>query len=212
MATYSLQSIDERAFDAFVRKPTKAQIATLVEKMVQLDYYQPPVWQGSEAAWATKHLEAPDWYANLAEEEMQAWENGIRTVVELPEFDLRGHGFHCAVSMEFIDFAARAFAHRGQDAVVRNFFPYRYFGGYHPELEAHERIFNPFHALLSSSSIARLIEEVSDYDSLLRDAFPKSPARAEMFKQQIDDDLQEAIEPLKTMAANGRMWYAVVDC
>ena len=207
MATYSLTSVEAGAFDRVVAGPSAAQLACVAEHLTRADPGGAAPWAGAPADWARRHLAEPDWYKGLAEDQMQGWENGVRAVLDRPEFGLAAHGHYCAVSDMFVELAARAYRRRGADAVVRRFWPYRYTDEYGLD----GRGYFPTHALLTTDQVGRLLEEVSGYDALLAELAADKPAFVDRWREQIGEDLREALPALREMHGRGRMWYAQLD-
>ena len=207
MATYSLTSVEAGAFDRFVAGPSAAQVACVAGHLTRAEPGGAAPWAGDPADWVRRHVAEPDWYRGLAEGEMQAWENGVRALLDRPEFGLAAHGFHCAVSDMFVELAARAYRRRGAAAVVRRFWPYRYTDEYGLD----GRGYFPTHALLTPEQVGRLLGEVGEYDALLAELSADKPAFVDRWREQIGEDLREAVPALREIHGRGRMWYAQLD-
>jgi hypothetical protein len=138
---------------------------------------------------------------------MQAWENAIRALLDEPKFGRKAHGFHCAVGDMFIDIAARVYRKRGENAVVCQFWPYRFFDDYGLD----GRGYFPTHALLTNDQVGKVIEEVSQYDSLLDELAKDKPDFVERWRDQIQDDIQEGLPALREIHKQKRMWYSQFD-
>jgi hypothetical protein len=207
MATYSLNSINSKAFDEFIVKPSAPQLECIAAKFAQAELHETPPWADDPQEWIRRHLSEPDWYKDLTEDRMQAWDNGIRELLHQPEFDLKAHGFHCAVGDMFIQIAAKVYERRGADAVVCKFWPYRFFDDYGLD---HMGYF-PTHALLTNEQVGKLIEEVGDYDALLEELAAHKPDFVARWRDQIKDDIQEAMPALREIHQQKRMWYSQFD-
>jgi hypothetical protein len=206
MATYSLNSIDAKVFDRFVAKPSASQLKCVAEKLAQAELDDAP-WASDPMGWIRRHLSEPDWYKGLTEDQMQAWDNGIRALLDQPEFGLKAHGYHCAVSDMFIEIAARVYKRRGADAVVYKFWPYRFFDDYGLD----QMGYFPTHALLTNEQVGKLIEEVGQYEVLLAELAADKPDFVERWREQIGEDLKEGMPALREIHQQGRMWYAQLD-
>ena len=212
MATRSLQSILESEFLKFCETPTDAQVQCVAKCLkIDEDFGVPAQWGDDPQGWLRKQLPKGDWYVDLSEEEMEAWDAGISELMHRGEFELKSHGFHCAVGDMFIEIAAQAYQLREKDAVVRRFWPYRYHGNYFPELEPVERRYFPCHALLTNQQVGALLDEFSDYDSLLDTMAQDSPEFVNRWQDAIADDLKEALPALQEIHQQKRMWYSIFD-
>ncbi len=207
MATYSLNSVNEGVFDKFVTKPSAVQLEFIAQKLAQAEVNDAPPWADDPTDWIRHHMSEPDWYKGLTEDQMQAWDNGIRALLDQPKFGLKAHGFHCAVSDMFIQIAARVYKRRGVNAVVCQFWPYRYFDDYGLDYMG----YFPTHALLTNEQVGKLIEEVSPYDSLLAELAEDKPDFVERWRDQINSDIEEGMPALREIHKQKRMWYAQLD-
>lgn len=206
MATYSLGSIDAKVFDRFVAKPAASDLKCIAQKLAEADVTSPP-WAEDPTDWIRHHVAEPDWYQGLTEEQMQAWENAIRALLDEPKFGKTAHGYHCAVGDMFITIAARVYEKRGEKAVVRQFWPYRFFDNYGLDGMG----YFPTHALLTNEQVGKLIEEVSQYEALLAELARDKPDFVERWREPIEEDLKEGLPALGEIHKQKRMWYAQLD-
>lgn len=212
MATYSLESVLQSVFDEFCTSPSADQLQCMSEVIANGDFDEPPSWQSDDIEdWIRSRLSSQDWYEGLVDEEMVAWDGAISALFEHTEFDLQAHGFHCAVSDMFITMADKAFEKRNEQAVIRQFWPFRYFDTYHAGVEPVDQIYFPCHALLTNEQVATLLGEVAEYDRLLEELAQNSPDWVEHWRPQIDEDLKEALPALREIVEQGRMWYSRFD-
>jgi len=206
MATYSLNSIDETAFVQACNAPSHELIRVIAESLARAEV-EGAVWTGSPDEWIRGHLSAGDWYESLSEDEMEAWEAAVREMLDEPQFALKSHGFHCAVGDMFIEMAAKVYRKRSVDAVVLQFWPYRFFDTYDLDYTG----YSPTYALLTNEQIGRLIDEVADYDALMAEYAKDKPEFVDRWREQINDDVQEAMPALQEIYDQKRMWYAQFD-
>jgi len=214
MATYSLHSIDQAAFDAFVANPTDDQLELMATEF--------NACHSPAADWTVdsvvQNLARNVWYEGLDEWQMGGWESGMSSLLERPEFDLRAHGYHCSVSDMFIELASLAYTDRGVDAIVRRFWPYRFFDicvrtrvGRDPKLDR-LGYYGPSHALLTNAQVGQLLDEVSQYPQLLDELAKGSPSFVAHWRRDIEMTLNEEAVPALTEIHNGkRMWYSMFD-
>ncbi len=214
MATWSLHSIDEAVFDSFVATPTDDQLELMVAKSNANDS-EATEWTADSVL---QNLTRNVWYEGLDVWQMRGWDNAIESLLERSEFDMRAHGYHCSVSDMFIELATLAYADRGVDAIVRRFWPYRFFDicvrtrvGRDPQMDRFDDYF-PTHALLTNAQVGQLLEEVAQYPALLDEFAKGNPSFVARWRSEIETELTEEAVPALTEIFNGqRMWYAMLD-
>jgi hypothetical protein len=213
MASYSLHSIDQTAFDEFVVTPSETQLHPIVNAINESDS-EGEKWTAESVALT---LAQDVWYERLDEFQMFGWDRGLDSLLERPEFDLRVHGVHCSISDMFIELASLAYADRGVDAIARRFWPYHFFDicvrtriGRDPTMDRFEQYF-PSHALLTNAQVGQLLDETSQYPLLLQELADGNQSFVEKWRLEIDVELKEAVPALMESHNEGRMWYSMFD-
>lgn len=213
VANYSLHSIDQAAFDAFVTLPSSDQLEAIALAMKGAS--------GETENWAPdsvrRRLAAKNWYVGIGECDLPVWESALCSVLERSEFDVRIHGEHGSISDMFVELASQAYADRGVDATVRKFWPYRFFDlcvrtriGRDPQLERFVD-YAPGHALLTNPQVGQFLDEVSEYDNLLHELSNKNPRFVELWRDEAIASLREATSALTEIYNSNRLWYAQFD-
>jgi hypothetical protein len=225
MPKYENLGVDQTAFQSFITSPTSEQLAIFIE-LLRSDEgsnswfeEEPPRWKTDAESWVRKHLNSNDWYGELSEPEMVAWDGAVFDCIEQLGFETSSNldtMTHGAVDFDVLEFAAEVHRANGHESICGRMFPYR-FHGLPPEIEALEpwdRIFHANHALLDVLQVEKLILELSDYDNLLKDFAPSSESvfsSIEDRKINAVEESQELLEFLASLVRTNSMWLAMVD-
>ncbi len=226
MTLYQLNTIDTAKFEKLLNEPSDSQLqafaAHLGEDSQANDWFteEPPVWESDPVSWVRQRFADEDWYADLGEAEMLAWDHAMRSTLELPE--LQSTADFTALPVDGIptllfDMVAEATEQAGNDSQFLRMQPFRCheLPSQITELEPYERSYWPEHAVVPPTDAAKMIEVFNQYDDLVNGLVPRDPQLARQLETEgphAAKDVPHLLTFLRELVEAHATWYAPVDC
>ena len=91
MTLYQIHTVDTSKLEAFLNQPIDAELeafaANLGNNEQANDWFaeEPPAWKSNPASWVRQRLSMGDWYSDLKEPEMLAWDHAMQLRLESPQ-------------------------------------------------------------------------------------------------------------------------------
>lgn len=226
MTLYQINPIDTAKFETFLNEPSDSEIqafaARLGEDSQANDWFaeESPVWDVDSVSWVRQRFAEDDWYADLSEPEMLAWDHAMRSTLELP--DLQSTADFTALPVDGIptllfDLVVDATEQAGDDSQFLRMRPFRFheLPSQITELEPYERVYWPEHAVVPPTDIAKMIDVFEHYDDLVSGLAPRDSQLARQLETEgphAAKDVPHLLTFLRELVDSNATWYAPVDC
>jgi hypothetical protein len=223
---YQLKTLDTAEFESLINEPSLSQLQAFATRLGEdsqaNDWFaeEPPVWKVDPTAWVRKRFSVDDWYCDLSEPEMLAWDNAMRSTLELPE--LRSAAKFTALPVDGIPtmlfaIVVEALDQAGQDSSFLRMRPFRFHNlpSHISELEPYERVYWPEHAVVPPTEAAKMIEVFNRYDDLVTGLAPRDSQLARQLETEgpsVAKDVPHLLTFLRELTTFHATWYAPVDC
>ena len=183
MTLWQRIAIDTAKFEQFFTSPNESQLRFFADQLgrdPQANSFfeeEPPVWHEDPISWVASRFGSTDWYSDLSEQEMVAWDSAMQMTLELPE--LRSSADFTpscgdGVPTCLFDFAIEALEQVGRDASSLKIRPYRFDGlpSHVAGREPSERVYWPEHGVVPPHRIGEMIDVFGRYADLVADLKP----------------------------------------
>ena len=225
MLLYQLVPVDGKKFESLLNGPTASQIKQVVALLADEPHAnewfeeEPPVWGENPAEWVRARFSADDWYADLREPEMLAWQHAMRGILVTPA--MRSKARFTRLPVDGIPellfrVAIEAREQAGEDASFLRMTPYRLnkLPAKVTKQAPHLRIFWPDHALVTPAGAKSMVEVFAQYDSLVNGLKPRNANLKHEFGLdgvEVQRDVVHLVTFLKELVRSDAYWYAPVD-
>ena len=225
MTLYQLVPVDGTKFVALLNAPTASQIKQIVARLADEPHAnewfeeEPPVWGEKPAEWVRARFSADDWYADLREPEMLAWQHAMRGI--LVTRAMRPKARFTRLPVDGIPellfrLAIEAREQAGEDASFLRMTPYRLnkLPAKVAKRAPHLRVFWPDHALVTPAAAKSMVEVFAQYDALVDGLKPRNADLKHEFGQagvEVQRDAVHLVTFLKELVRSDAYWYAPVD-
>ncbi|QDV69911.1 hypothetical protein Poly24_36290 [Rosistilla carotiformis] len=227
MVLYQLYAIDTAKLDSLLSTPSESQLRSfanhLTENPQSNAYFSkknPPKWKSEPVSWVAERLLADDWYADLSEPEMVAWDGAIQEA--LRDSEMRSTGDFTILDVDGVsaclfDFAHEAVDQSGRDARYLQLTPLRFheLPASINAVEPSERIYWPEHAVVSPTQVKQIADTFRNYKTLVDGLTPRKPQLARQLQTEGFDaagDIPDLLTFLDQLVLANATWYAPVDC
>jgi hypothetical protein len=226
MALYHTEKIDTNKLMQLLESPEGSQLKLFAKLLnsneIANDYFSesPAVWHDDAVGWVRDRFSKQDWYADLNEPEMIAWDYAmmktlgskeLRSSFRFKRFPIDG------MPTILFDAAAESLRQRGEKNSFLRMRPLRFIElpQHIATLDPYDRLYWPEHAVVLPADAALMIDVFNQYESLIDGLVPVDDRLA----GELDADGPTAIEDLphlltflSELAKSNSTWFAPVDC
>ncbi len=226
MALYHTEKLDTSKLSQFLEAPQESQLKAFAKLLnsneVANDYFSetPAVWHNDTVEWVRSRFSKLDWYSDLSEPEMFAWDHAMMKT--LGSKDLRSSFRFTKYPIDgmptiLFDAAAEALRQRGEDYAFMKMRPLRFIElpASIAALDPYDRLYWPEHAVVAPSDAALMIDVFNRYESLVDGLEPADERLAGEFEEDgpaAVEDLPHLVKFLTELSKSNSTWYAPVDC
>ena len=225
MTLWQRIAIDTPQFVQFFARPSESQLRFFVDQLgrdPQANSFfeeDPPAWHRDPIFWVSSRFGSANWYSDLSEPEMVAWDHAMRATLELPELQSgaeftpsRGDG----VPTCLFDFAIEALEQAGRDASFLEIRPYRFDGlpAHVAGREPSERVYWPEHGVVAPECMEKMIEVFGRYSDLVAHLKPRDRHLARQLETEgphVVDEVPDLLVFLEELKRHDATWYARLD-
>ena len=224
MPLYQIYMVDTNAFEEYFSNPSDSQLHSFVEALgthpQANDWFTeyPPVWKEDPLGWVRERFNIDDWYGDLTEPEMIAWEHASQKVLNLEEVELKTNfkGLPIdGISTSLFAFAAEALDQKGTESSFLRLRPYRFHNLPKRIAKRKRRIYWHQHAVVLPHDVSEMLKLFKDYDLLVDGLVPRDSQLSHLFDVEGEIVCQEVsylMKLLRKLKKENATWYAPIDC
>ncbi len=226
MALYQTEKIDTNKLMQLLESPEESQLKSFAKLLnsneIANDYFSesPAVWHDDAVGWVRDRFSKQDWYADLSEAEMIAWDYAMMKILGSKELrsSLRFTRFPIdGIPTILFDAAAESLRQRGEKNSFLKMRPLRFIElpQHIATLDPYDRLYWPEHAVVLPTDAALMIDVFNQYESLVDGLVPaddKLAGELDADGPTAIGDLPHLLKLLSELAKSNSTWFAPLDC